>query len=186
MKEKPNLGRVINVPGKSQLWETINEIVFKLLLAHFLLGNQEWERNAIHQLKEALKYMGVQPNFGNYEELSSSEQIALNTEARFWYLGQHLYGSYKYVAFEHAHGALLEWSDVNGDFVNKYDYWDAASLVLYRNVIPAIHEWIEEVEASFPYSWMYSKEGFEYPIFSWNEERQTTEFASAKWQSPNL
>ena len=61
MKEKPNLGRVINVPGKSQLWISINEIVFKFLLAHFLIADsKEWKTNAIHQLKEVLKNHVIQ------------------------------------------------------------------------------------------------------------------------------
>lgn len=185
MNKQPNLGRVINVPGKSQLWSSINEIVFRLLLGHFLLGKREWETSAIKQLSTGMKYMGEQPNFMNYDVLSGSEQIALNVQANFWHIENDLYGSYKYVAFEHAHGALMEWSDVNGDFVDKYDYWFATYEVLHRNVIPAIYEWIEEVQASFPGSWTYSKGGFNYPIFSWNEEKQTTVFASATWRVPN-
>lgn len=186
MKEKPNLGRVINVPGKSQLWERINEAVFKLLLGHFLMSGQEWRTNAIHQLKELLKSKEASlPDFSNYKELSSREQIALNAEGDFAFIRWDMYGSCDYVAFEHAHGHLSRWSDVNGNFVDKYDYWSATYEVLDDDVIPAIHKWMKEVEASDP-EWMDSEEGFSYPIFNWHEERQTTVFASAKWRLPNL
>lgn len=186
MEEKPNLGRVINVPGKSELWSSLNRIVCRFLLAHFLIGDsKEWKTNAIQQLKEALK-KGEQPDYSNYEELSGSKQIALNAEGNFAFIEWDMYGSYDYVSFEHAHAALMQWSDVNGNFVDKYDYWSAVYYVLYENVIPAIHKWIEEVEASDP-KWMDNsdKEGFSYPIFSWNEEKQTTVFASAMWQFPH-
>lgn len=186
MKEKPNLGRVINVPGKSQLWETINRIVFKLLLAHFLLGDREWKTNAIHQLKEVLKNRGEIPDFSNYEELSGSKQAALNAEGSFCWLMDCLWGDWhNYVTFEHTYVRGLHWHDVNGNFIDKYAEKFAVRDVYYDDVVPAIHKWIKEVETSDP-KWMDSKDGFSYPIFNWHEERQTTVFASVKWRLPNL
>jgi hypothetical protein len=187
MKEKPNLGRVINVPGSSDLWVAISEIVFQHMLNHFLTFVPEWKENAINQLERLLineeEVSWVE--WSKLDELSSFDRLLQELDACLDSLDQDIYGSYDYASFENAHKHLhsMEWSDVDGESVDKYDYWNAVYAVMGDSVVPAVQEWMKEVQASDP-KWTHGEEGFKYPVFTWDEEKQQTTIATAMWFSP--
>ena len=185
MKETTNLGRVINVLGVSKLWEEISEIVFHHLVSHFITGLPEWKNNAIHQLQRVLINEEEIPcdDRENLYELDSYQYMLQQLDECLKMLYQDMYGSYDYVSFEYAHKRLHGWSDINGDMVDKYDYWSAVGAVLVDSVVPAVHKWMEEVQASDP-KWTSGKDWFNRPVFTWNEEKQETIVTSVKFISP--
>lgn len=184
-EEIVNLGRVINVPGVSKLWERISYLVFHHLVSHFMTGLPEWKSNAIHQL-EKLLINGERISWVEWKklyELNSYQRLLQELDACLEGLYYQIWGSYDYVSFEHAHQLLSGWYDVNGQYVDKPAYWSAVYDVLDNSVVPAVQKWMEEVKASDP-QWTNGEDWFNHPVFSWDEEKQETIFTSVKFISP--